>query len=176
MKFIKHLPVNEIPLPKLKLGDISLWPKGDDARKSGKFVTVNESNITHLESSGALVYKCYLVTGEFNEGDTVKDKTGKDMIVTKSVLGLKNSDLLYKVIAEVSEEALSFAKEGKEYLDEQIELWTYKTENRVDYNSFEESNFYMPVKSFGEPIIPTLLETMNLKILAKLVGPCGHLH
>lgn len=119
--FTKYIPVEE----EIKEGDWFI----DEYKNIYKCIKKDNG---HTWSSGysrsinialSKKVKLFLCSRDIQVGDTVRDKTGKEFIFTKDVAKFpKCYDLVYKVIGEVSPEAMIFVKEGMEF-DEYEEWW-----------------------------------------------------
>lgn len=184
--FTKYLPVQG----EIREGDIALYEAfgfgAVDFRHGSLHYTSFPKPGTVTMPVGSLddkrPYKLFLCSRDIQVGDKVYGREEK-VIDAGLCLALDCPDVYeaitsdhFKVIGEISPDALSYVKEGDEFDEEQVELWI-KAEQWQTGDEFAEE--YGPDEEEWKTFKVGEVAPNYGYIISKFVyikGPCGHFH
>jgi hypothetical protein len=110
---------------------------GDDIYMEGQRMPFSKESLIHVEGWSKEVGKLCLCSFDYKVGDILKSKHAWNEVVTEILdKGYVKTDLsnrehtnnLFKVIGEISPDALSYVKPGDEYDETEVEEWWWNPE------------------------------------------------
>jgi hypothetical protein len=175
--FIKAIPVEG----EINAGDKCIDLQSQEIFKMGTAFRNLPDNLKAKLREGAQKVKLFLCSRDIQVGDSIIDDQGTQGVVEEKLMtGLYRcrfgkefySELahVYKVIGEISPDALSYVKEGDEIGEKNVRFHAYKRANgRLD-----------PYQSITEPTYKGLLSHYyykpSMEIICEIKGKCGHFH